>query len=370
MAEEIFNIDITPEIIEELRELVKNNAPQIQRYRDTIQEHINTLITNNMLSKTRKQNKTRWRNFITQNYIINISEVKQKKLDEELIKCLFQAYQDIEEILHNLKLIRQVSFSLTSIEPSGDGTYNYIRLSNTKLTSDSFYLDQASSKNGATLAIRLKQESLKEQIKQAKVEDDFEKINAHFQLFIEPFVNYQKAATTTTQWRINKGVLAETFERHWQNQGHKNQNPLILNNSDIQSIGQRWWMYRLSSGSDPFFTGPDTIYSQVKNINAALVSNVNTIISALYGLLGILNPENIKNISETTLKKIFAQAPVKNSINYDIARAIEDAGENVAEEFKKKVKEQCESDDIKITYTKKQKEKIASLNREFKYLTS
>jgi len=34
-----------------------------------------------------------------------------------------------------------------------------------------------------------------------------------------------------------------------------------MNDADLGSVGSRWVLYKMSSGSDPYYTGPDTAES-------------------------------------------------------------------------------------------------------------
>lgn len=233
-----------------------------------------------------------------------MSKVQNQDDKNSLKKLLLQGYLKIEQILAQLNLIQPVSITVTQITKD----YKYIRLADVQLTSENLRWDKTSAKKGNTVALRLKAGSFQQAIKQQKENQNFEKINNHFKIFIAPFREYQNE--NKTGWRINKGVLAETFERHWENAGHLQNFPYIpLQDNDIESRGRRWLMYRASSGSDPFFTGPDTLYSQVKTTRAALVSNVNTIINSLYGLLALLNDTNI---SKDKVDKIFKQKEFKD----------------------------------------------------------
>ena len=225
------------------------------------------------------------------------------KAEEDIIKkCVFDAYHLTSEILQELEFISNVEYTFTYIDSHG----NFKRSHNMDLTLEDINLEAASSSRGY-YSLRLKESAIKMKIDESTNIDAMELLNQHFQAFAQMFFDYEN--NNNTGWKINKGVLAEAFERHWENQGDSIDNTITLqrNNigNDLESIGKRWWLYRLSSGSDPYYTGPDTVYSQVKNANASLIDNVETVLNTMEALINFFdNTVSIKNLA-INLNKAF-----------------------------------------------------------------
>ena len=241
--------------------------------------------------------------------------IKDDKKDL-ITQQILDAYYLTSEILQQLNLINNVDYVFTYIDDNG----NYQRLGNIHLTINDVRLEAASSKRGY-YSLRLKQSSL---LAKQKTEEEKRKdiiINRHFQKFAEPFYEHEKKGS----WRVNKGVLAETFERHWENLNHSFENLNIPSgDTDIESVGKRWLMYRQSSGNAAYYTGPDTMYAQVKNANASFVDNLNTVLNTMEAVLAITDPtKEIPNLAES-LKKAFQASPDKQSMNKKIWDALSD----------------------------------------------
>lgn len=246
--------------------------------------------------------------------IINI----QKGQQEQLTEAIINTYKGILNILAEIEIIDKVSFSISYISDN----YQYARLDG-NLSLENFSLQKTAKSKGAKYAIRINQATLKQQIEAAKQKENFQRLNSHFQNYIQMFRDYEASQVNGTRWKINKGVLAETFERHLENQGGAQS----FNDIDFESEGRRWTMYRQSSGSDPFWTGPDTKYAQVKTTKASLISNVDTVVNALYGMIQIMKHPD--KLNEEILNNIFKQKNVENEIDSmawdtldDTARAI------------------------------------------------
>ena len=239
---------------------------------------------------------------------IIINEDSNKEL---ILQDMFEAYHLTSKILQQLGLISEVKYTFTFIDNNG----NFMRADNLTLDIHDVKLEQAS--RGRGYSIRLQQEAIKAKINASAVSKETDaKVNMHFQKFAKPFYDHEK--NSSTNWKINKGVLAETFERHWENLQHNIENLHGFKDSDIESVGTRWWMYRESSSSNPYFTGPDTMYSQVKNANASFIDNINTILNTMTAIIQITeNANNIPNLVQK-LEKAFLTSPQKKSIGEKI----------------------------------------------------
>lgn len=270
-----------------------------------------------------QNNRIKWSQLMGASYsIINLKDID--KAEENLTGAIIEAYQEVLNILSELQIIDKVNFSITYISD----TYEYARLDG-DLSLKNFSLQRTSSKKGNKFAIRIKESSLREQIENAKRKENFQKLNRHFKNYIQMFIDRENEAAEPggTNWKINKGVLAEVFERHLENQSNQ-----IFDDSDFESRGRRWTMYRQSSGSDPFWTGPDTKYAQVKTTKASLISNVDTVLNAVYGMIYMI--KNPDQSDEQILNNIFKQKNVSNEIDSEIWETLE---EKAQEELKEQL---------------------------------
>lgn len=265
-----------------------------------------------------KNNRIKWSQLMDNSYsIINI----QKGQQEQLTEAIINTYKGILNILTEIEIIDKVSFSISYISDN----YQYARLDG-DLSLKNFSLQRTAKSKGAKYAIRINQASLKEKIEEAKRNENFQKLNSHFQNYIQMFRDYEASQINGTRWKINKGVLAETFERHLENQGGAQ----LFNDTDFESIGRRWTMYRQSSGSDPFWTGPDTKYAQVKTTKASLISNIDTVVNALYGMIQMMKHPD--KLNEEILNDIFKQKNVENEISSMAWDALDDAARTALKE--------------------------------------
>ena len=89
---------------------------------------------------------------------------------------------------------------------------------------------------------------------------------------------------------VNEGYIVEAFERHWEDYGHQLE-PLKINDNGSKYEPIVYWI--LSKNNTPFYSGPDTLYSQVKNKNASLVSNINTVLNAAKAIQEVINNPNL-----------------------------------------------------------------------------
>ena len=284
---------------------------QRQKYLIRLQEYLTNIKKTSEIVSRGENNRIKWSQLIHDSYsIINIGKDQQQQLMDAIIK----AYKGILEILAEIKIINKVSFSLSYIS----NNYLYARLDG-DLSLENFSLQKTAKSKGAKYAIRINQASLKEKIEEAKRNENFQKLNSHFQNYIQMFRDYEAQQINGTRWKINKGVLAETFERHLENQGGAQ----LFNDMDFESKGRRWTMYRQSSGSDPFWTGPDTKYAQVKTTKASLISNIDTVVNALYGMIQIMKHPD--ELNEEILNNIFKQKNVENEISSMAWDALDDA---------------------------------------------
>lgn len=305
LTENVSQIDQTKE---ETKENVSGLLKELQEIRDYLRNQ--KLYIQNISNN--RQNTTRWKDILdNQTYTIDYKKIQQeKKLEEDFIEKLLRAYELSTLILSKLELIHSVSTVVTCI----DEDYSYFRLPNFNFKTEYVFLNrQASNKSGGrdVFGLRLDQKAITKDIidKQKERTQAQIALSNHFTSFIAPFTEYEIHARNTTGWKPNKGVLGETFERHLENSSHNDIQSLLDNSiQHFGSYGERWVLYKKSSGSDPFFTGPDTQLSQVKNANASIISNIETLINTIEGILKIVNQDGTLKQTKEELSKVFNQA--------------------------------------------------------------
>lgn len=281
-----------------------------------------------LIIKTDDQNKTKWSAILDNSYFLDFGKIRDSVKSKQLIQNFLQAYELTSKILQELKLIKPVTNILSFI----DDEYNLVRLENITFKADHFYLNPQDISKGEGYGLRFKEAAFKEEIEAAKQKSSYQQINNHFQNFIKPFRDYEQ--NNATGWKINKGVLSETFQRHWEN-FHINYIEGASLGDDFESVGRRWWMYRESSGSDPYFTGPDTNIAQMKNVNASLVSNLNTVLNSIEGVLALTDEKLLAEKGQENIRKIFTQAPLKPTLNKKLKYLPEDVKRLIFEEAEK-----------------------------------
>lgn len=257
---------------------------------------------NNFYSILNKRNNTKWRAVLNSSFEINWQNVKRDEYSEQnFLNLTIEAYHLTTDILSQLGLIHSIKTTVTFI----DETFNYLRLSDFQLEAQYTRLDKKAESKGGDYAIKLKASKVKPLLeKLSDAEKEMQKAMAnHFKNFIQPMIEYQNS--NNTGWKVNKGVLAEMYERHIEI-GHDNLASFL--SDDFPSVGNRWLLYKQSSGSDPYFTGPDTMYSQVKNINASIISDVRTIINTVNGILIIFDQVGNLKVTKDKIEKIFNQS--------------------------------------------------------------
>ena len=306
------------DLAQHITELVKSDK-ELQLNLESLRKIYNDLQRENIVQKVKLTKRSKLSELLNGqgNKIIINNDTDQ----DRIIQQIFEGYHLTSVILQQLNFIRTVNYTITYIDNKG----NFVRAGDMEITPDMLRLEAASKGRGYSL--RLREGVVKAKIEAAKTNDTAQMIlNKHFQTFAKPFFDYE--ANNHTGWRANRGVIAEAFERHWEKLMHTMERPEQMNDSDIESVGQRWWMYRLSSGSDPYFTGPDTMFAQVKNANASLIDNLNTVINTMNAIIMLVDETN--NIPDllAKAKKAFQAAPQKMNISKKIWDGLEETAQS------------------------------------------
>lgn len=302
------------DLTEHIQELIKNDKV-LQENIEKLKKLKEDIFRDNIIQKVKLAKSSKLSDLLDQkgNKII----IQEETDKDKVVNQLLEGYHLTSIILQELNIIRKVDYTITYIDSKGV----FHRLGNVEVTPDMVRLEAASKGRGYSL--RLQQSVIKAKMDAAKIDSNAEDIlNKHFQLYAKPFFDYD--AHNKTGWHVNKGVVAEAFERHWEKLQHSMDRPEQIQPTDIESIGARWWIYRMSSGSDPYFTGPDTLFAQVKNANASLIDNLNTVINTIDAILLLVDATN--NVSELLMKakKAFQANPQKMNISRKIWDGLEE----------------------------------------------
>lgn len=243
--------------------------------------------------------------------------------DKDLVtKALFEGYHLTSEILQEIEFIDKVNYTFTYTDSKG----RFHRAGDMALDVSFVKLEAASKGRGWSL--RMNSSIVKAKIAAQSAGKEIDAmINLHFQKFAEPYFEYER--NNNTGQKINNGILAEAFERHWENMQHSLQgDPSQFNKNsignDLESEGSRWQLQRQSSGNAPYYTGPDTLYAQVKNANASLIDNVNTVLNTMDALIKLFdNTLSEQNLAEN-LQKAFQASPEASNITAKIQDGIQE----------------------------------------------
>lgn len=227
-------------------------------------------------------------------------------------QLIFSAYELTSEILQELKIISPVGYTFTY-----HGANKFYRSDNLIINPQE---DLTFEVHRNALTIRLKQSSIRAKLEAQNSAFRTDWISEHYKGFIEPYQEAQEKSTTG--WQVNWGVASEAFERHWEMLQHSLEHPT---GADYGSVGNRWQLYLQSSGNDPYYTGPDTALSQVKNANASMISNSETVLNTLEAVLKIVNTKVESQEAAKELTAKYSQAfKAKSGTTSKISKAIWD----------------------------------------------
>lgn len=276
-----------------------------------MEQSYNALVQRKMIIYQINQSNYKIQSFLTEkSSSADYGLMKSTKENREIAKHhLLILYKVTGQILSSLNLIDEIKTTVTYIDDDG----NYYRMGDFEIE------DKDVSLSGGALKMSeaaIRKEALK---RQQESKDAFDKINQHFKAFSRPY--YQWERKTKTGWTVNRGVAAEAFERHWEEMGHSLEKTENFSNRDFGSVGHRWVLYLLSSGSDAYYTGPDTLFSQVKNYNATIIHNLDTVLNAVDFIRKILNREIDVGEQKQQIKNALSQSEQTNIISQKVWEA-------------------------------------------------
>lgn len=237
---------------------------------------------------------------------------------------IYEAYMLTSKILQQLGIINTVNYTFTYSGASG-----FMRAENLQIDPQN---DLTFEVHRGALIIRLKESHIKNKILANQTSHNIAWVSEHYKKFMEPL--YQ--AETKGRFKINLGVASEAFERHWEEYSHQIENKKM---DRFGGVGRIWYLYRISSGNDPYYTGPDTAIAQVKNANASIISNADTVLNTIQAILKLVHTKTNSLEEALVLKEKYSQSfAQKNSETQTISRNIwesvdKDVQEMIMKEF-------------------------------------
>lgn len=253
---------------------------------------------------------------------LNVEVLQDTKIRNRIGKLIFEAYELTSMILANIGLITPIHFTFTHASKKGNVFY---RSEDVKIDPNKDLKFELKNEK-QILVIRLKTTVIRQKIleNQTGKENSRAIVAQHYKKFIEPFIEHEKKSK---EWKMNVGIATEAFERHWENLKH-NINSSNITDADLGSYGERWILYKISSGSDPYYTGPDTAESQVKNSNASIISNADTVINTIAAVLKLANteisPSKNASIIEQYKRAFTQKKPSEESIIKGLEKIVDD----------------------------------------------
>lgn len=232
---------------------------------------------------------------------------------------IYEGYMLTSKILQELGIINPVDYTFTYNGPSG-----FMRAKNLHIDPQK---DLAYEVHRGALIIRLKESNIKNKILENQVSHNIAWVAEHYSKFMKPL----QEAESKGKFKINQGVASEAFERHWEELQHQIEHE---NQDDFGGIGRIWYLYRISSGNDPYYTGPDTATSQVKNANASIISNADTVLNTIQAVLKLIYTKTSSIEEAQALKAQYAQSfTQKTAETQKISRDIWDSVDRDVQEM-------------------------------------
>lgn len=251
---------------------------------------------------------------------LNYQNVKDNMVIANKIgPLIYEGYMLTSKILQELGIINPVNYTFTYNGPSG-----YMRAQNLLIDPQK---DLTYEVHRGALIIRLKEANIKNKILENQASHNTAWVAKHYKEFMKPL----QQAESKGKFKINQGVASEAFERHWEEYQHQIENSRLDN---FGGSGRIWYLYRISSGNDPYYTGPDTAVSQVKNANASIISNADTVLNTIQAVLKLIYTKTNSMEEAMNLKNQYSQAfRQKSAETQKISKTIWDSVDNETREM-------------------------------------
>lgn len=258
----------------------------------------------------------------------------------KISKLILEAYHLTVNILSNVGLISKVNYVVTYQTDK-----EFYRFADFPIDANAMtYEIRGENKNKQRLVLRMNESYVKSKIKK---DDNANWISEHYRQFIQPFKEAEEKSSNRRKYKfkMNAGVAAEAFERHWENLQHQLDHPSPNFNLEVKNpVGYAWILYKQSSGNAPYYTGPDTLYSQVKNSNASIISNVDTVLNTMEAVIQ-MGEENIDTNEIESVKEQYKKA--FQAKDGDISNFSKKITMNIDKEAQKQIKNILENMKIK-----------------------
>lgn len=160
-------------------------------------------------------------------------------------------------------------------------------------------------------------------------------ITAHYNTFVKTLQDTYNGKSQIPNYIINKGHIAEAFERHLQ-QVHgalTETNGQEIGNAYDWTVDDAWRLIRISKGNDPWYTGGDVNNIQVKSLFAGdrTITSFSTI-EDMFNFLtylekGAFDDEALKRQAKEAFNVFY------NNVNQELNQALEMTKDEIIEEF-------------------------------------
>ena len=254
---------------------------------------------------------------------IKFNSEKYELIIQQFEKELIEAYFLSEKILADLRLIDRVQYTTVYNSRAGGVYHRYCGEDILKNNVNLVLLSDG------TMRLRLNSREITKILKSQTTDRH---IQQHYQEFIAPIYQHLRKSKTVS---FNQGHAAEAFERHWEKLGHSLE-PFTGNTADLGTEAERWALYIASRNNAPFYSGPDTLYSQVKRNNASLLSNIDTLLYTIQTILRLAAPGKFDKIAFENFRNILIGANQQKHIEENIKRVL---GEGISTETDALIKE-------------------------------
>ncbi len=315
--DEVFS-DLSEEALLIKKQEVLNQAARLEEIKKEI-EQTNLLERKKITTRTQLHHVlgAQSNNGLTLKYdIMKSNNIYMNKIG----KLIYEAYNLTSKILQDLGIISKVSYTFTY-----HGETEFYRAQDLEIDPEK---DIYFEIHRGALTVRLRESQIKNKILAQQINHNANWVSKHYNNFIKPL---QKAENKSSKFKINWGVASEAFERHWEELQHSIDKP---KEDRFGGVGHIWYLYRISSGNDPYYTGPDTANAQVKNANASIISNADTVLNTLQAVLKLINTKTNSMEEAKKLQQQYALAfKQKEAQKKQISRAIWDAIDQDAQQL-------------------------------------
>ena len=326
--------EISQEVIQERKALILSDMTRLKQIRKELKD-------TKLLMKKSITKSSQLYSILGGSQSRGLSLIVNKQNDySKISRLILEAYHLTTNILSNVGLISKVNYVITYQTDK-----DFYRLTDIPIDENAMTYEIRGEDKGKTrLVLRMNESYIRSKVNEKKNNNDINWVSAHYKEFIQPFKDAEKRSSKRRKYKfkMNAGVAAEAFERHWENLHHQLDKPSINYNLAVQNpIGYAWVLYKQSSRNAPYYTGPDTLYSQVKNSNASIISNVDTVLNTMEAVIQ-MGEENISGNELNKIKEQYKKAfkakegklKIPKKIMMNVDKEAKEQINNVLKDFK------------------------------------